>query len=28
LDCIGLVQKRENWRVLVTAGNEPSGSIK
>jgi len=28
VDWIELVQERERWRVLVTGGNEPSGSIK
>jgi len=28
VDWIELVQDRERWRVLVTVGNEPSGSIK
>jgi len=28
VDWIELVQDKERWRVLMTVGNEPSGSIK
>ena len=28
MDWIGLAQDRDSWRTLVSAGNEPSGSVK
>ena len=28
MDWIGLAQDRDRWRTLVSAGNEPSGSVK